>query len=316
MVIRPEKFELLKKAFEAAEEKGVLLYDIMTERYEINTIIQKELSHIPAVFGQLAKGTPDNPAVTKESVHHFFKYVAGKPIKRPAWFFDSNQEGSGLVDVTTHLVDLIQWECFPEEIIDYKNNVEMVSARQWGTDFTLEQFAKVTQLEAFPEYLSQNIADGKLKVNCNGQMIYKINGVCAKVSVIWNYQAPEGTGDTHYSIMRGDKCNLIIRQGKEENYKPALYVEVNSGVKIEGELRKAIAGVLQQKYPGVGLTKLEPGKWRVEIPARYHIGHEAHFGQVTQKYLKYLAEGKLPDWEVPNMIAKYYITTEALKAAE
>ncbi len=316
MVIRPEKFELLKKTFQAAREKGVLLYDIMTERHEINTIIQKELSHIPAVFGQLEKGTPDAPAVTKESVHHFYKYVAGNPIKRPAWFFDSNQEGAGLLDVTTHLVDLVQWECFPEKIIDYKNDIEMLSARQWTTDFSLEQFMKVTRLEAFPEYLAKNTEGDKLKVNCNGEMIYRINGVCAKVSVIWNYQAPEGTGDTHYSIMRGNKCNLIIRQGKQENYKPALYVEANSGVNIESELQKAINEVLQKKYPGVGLAKLEPGKWRIEIPAEYHIGHESHFGQVTQKYLKYLKEGKLPEWEVPNMIAKYYITTEALKTAE
>ena len=35
-----------------------------------------------------------------------------------------------------------------------------------------------------------------------------IKGVHAKTSVIWNYKAPEGTGDTHYSIMRGTKANL------------------------------------------------------------------------------------------------------------
>ncbi|GAH60755.1 unnamed protein product, partial [marine sediment metagenome] len=45
------------------------------------------------------------------------------------------------------------------------------------------------------------------------------------------------------------------------------------------------------------------------------IGHEAHFGQVTGKFLGYLVDGKLPAWEVPNMITKYYITTEALKLA-
>ena len=53
MIISPEKFEQLKEAFEVAEENGVLLYDIMTERYEISTILQKNLSQIPNVFGQL-----------------------------------------------------------------------------------------------------------------------------------------------------------------------------------------------------------------------------------------------------------------------
>ena len=75
MVIRSEEFDMLKEAFDLAKKNNVLLYDIMTERHEITTILQKELSHVPEVFGTLEKGTIDNPAVTKESVHHFFKYV-------------------------------------------------------------------------------------------------------------------------------------------------------------------------------------------------------------------------------------------------
>jgi Fe-S cluster assembly scaffold protein SufB len=51
------------------------------------------------------------------------------------------------------------------------------------------------------------------------------------------------------------------------------------------------------------------------IPDHYNNGHEAHFGQVTEKYLQYLIDGKLPEWEVPNMIVKYYTTIEGLKAA-
>jgi len=56
--------------------------------------------------------------------------------------------------------------------------------------------------------------------------------------------------------------------------------------------------------------------WKVEIPDQYMVGHEAHFGQVTGKYLEFLAEGKMPEWEVPNMIVKYYTTTGALKLAQ
>ncbi|MBT4483135.1 MAG: oxidoreductase, partial [Candidatus Latescibacteria bacterium] len=44
--------------------------------------------------------------------------------------------------------------------------------------------------------------------------------------------------------------------------------------------------------------------------------HEAHFAQVTEKYLRFLAEGTLPGWEVPNMIAKYYTTTAGLEMAK
>jgi hypothetical protein len=51
--------------------------------------------------------------------------------------------------------------------------------------------------------------------------------------------------------------------------------------------------------------------WEIIVPDKYSVGHEAHFAQVTESYLRFLAEGKLPAWEVPNMLAKYYVTTQA-----
>ena len=63
------------------------------------------------------------------------------------------------------------------------------------------------------------------------------------------------------------------------------------------------------------MEKLGAGKWKIKVPKKYHVGHEAHFSQVMEKYLQYLTEGKLPEWEVPNMVAKYYTTTTALKVA-
>lgn len=315
MVINPEEFPQLEKAFQIAEENGVLLYDIMTERHEITTMLQRELSMLPEVFGQLQLGTPENPAITKESVHHFFKYVNGKPLTRPAWFFDTKQQGEGIVDVTTHLVDMIQWEAFPEVVLS-KDDVQITSAKRWTTDLTPEMFQKVTSLESYPEYLQKDLDDDVLKVYSNGEINYTLKGINAKVSVIWNFQAPEGTGDTHYSIMRGTNCDLVIRQGEEEGYKPRLYIEVVADdVKaISGNLYNAIEG-LSAKYPGIELEKLTDTKWTLNIPDKYKVGHEAHFGQVTEKYLSYLVDGKLPAWEVPNMITKYYTTTEGLKAA-
>lgn len=314
MVITPEAFALLEASFKLAEENGVLLYDIMTERYEITTMLQKALSRIPSVFGELEKGTPENPAITKESVHHFFKYVSGNVLKRPPWFFDSKQQGEGLVDISTHLVDLIQWECFPEEIIRYPDDIEMITAKRWPTPMTEEQFKTVTHLEEIPDYIA--VEDGKVMPYSNGEMIYRVKGVCAKISVIWNYQAPEGTGDTHFSIMRGTKANLVIRQGEAENYQPTLYIEaVGADSDLEKTMTAAFSNILDKQYPGVTFEKIENGKWRVNIPEKYKVGHEAHFAQVTEKYLQYLVDGKLPEWEVPNMLAKYYTTTEALKMA-
>ena len=44
MVIRPADYPQLEADFAKAKEKGVLLYDIMTERFEITTMLQRALS--------------------------------------------------------------------------------------------------------------------------------------------------------------------------------------------------------------------------------------------------------------------------------
>jgi predicted dehydrogenase len=311
MVINSGNFELLKKAFADAKEKDLLLYDIMTERFEISTVLQKALSQMPSFFGELEKGTLENPAVTKESVHHFFKYVSGSPLTRPAWFFDVEQEGEGIVDVTTHLVDLVQWECFPEQIID-STDVSIVAAKRWPTILSTEDFSRVTKLNAYPEYLTKYLKEDRLEVYSNGEINYTINDVHAKVSVIWNYQAPEGAGDTHYSIMRGTKANLIIRQGEDQGYKPTLYIQPLAG-QNEGDL-SVVFEELVKAYPGVGFEK-QGDEFVVLIPDHYKDGHEAHFARVTENYIEYLKNGNIPKWEVPNMITKYYTTMKGLEMA-
>ncbi|HYJ37185.1 MAG TPA: putative oxidoreductase C-terminal domain-containing protein [Chitinophagaceae bacterium] len=315
MAVTPKDFEVLKKAFDVARESELLLYDIMTERFEINTILQREISMIPEIFGELEKGTVANPAITKESIHHFYKYVSGSVLTRPAWFMDVSQQGEGIVDVMTHLVDLVQWECFPEQIIDYTKDIHIDAARRWTTDMRLSEFKAITKLDSFPSYLNKYVInDSVLQVYCNGEINYTIKGVHAKTSVIWNYKAPDGTGDTHYSVMRGTKSNLVIRQGKEENYKPALYIEPIKNdaafqTVVEQNFKKISA-----KYPGVELSKTAKG-WSIKLPESLVEGHEAHFARVTTHFLEYLRIGNLPAWEVPNMLAKYYTTTKALETA-
>ncbi|HYW95423.1 MAG TPA: putative oxidoreductase C-terminal domain-containing protein [Bacteroidales bacterium] len=317
MVISPEKFPMLVKSFDTAAEKNVLLYDIMTERFEVTTILQKKLSLNPDVFGELIDGTPDEPAITKESVHHFFKYVSGIPLVRPAWAFDVEQQGEGIVDVTTHLVDLAQWEAFPGIALDYKKDVEMVSASHWTTDISPDEFKKVTGLAQYPDYLQKYVDNDTLRVYANGAIDYRLKGKFVHISVEWHYKAPEGGGDTHYSIMRGSLADLIIKQGAEQDYKPEVYIETRADdvSSYETNLKRAVEEDLSDVYPGLQLKKLDKKTWTITIPGKYRLGHEAHFGQVMHNYLEYLGKDDMPGWEVPNMITKYYITTEALKMA-
>lgn len=316
MCIDEKGYETLKAAFDSAKKNNVQLYDIMTERYEITTALQKAFASIPAVFGELQKGTPDNPSVTKESVHHFYKTVSGKPLIRPEWYFDTAQQGEGIVDVTTHLVDLVFWECFPDQPIQI-SNLALLKARRWTTNITQDQYSKVTGASDFPAFLKSKLdKQGNLNVYSNGEMTFTVNGVHAKTSVIWNYEAPQGSGDTHFSVMKGTRATAMIRQGKEENFRPELYLipaDAKKKSELETELKKAVAS-LQANYAGIGLKETKDG-WQVVIPDKFRDGHEAHFAQVAAKYFRFLDGGKMPEWEIPNMLAKYYVTTQALKLA-
>ncbi len=317
MVIDDKSFKLLEEAYEIAEKNKVLLYDVMTERYEITNLLQKEITQIKELFGNFEKGSAENPAIIKESVHHLYKKVAGSVLQRPAWYFDVSQQGEGIVDVTTHLVDLIQWICFPEEILNYKNDVNVYQAKRWPTLVTKEQLLEVTGLDKMPDYIENKLDDDVLPLYANGEMSYSLKDIHARVIVTWDFEAPEGGGDTHMSLLRGSKSNLIIKQGVEEGFIPVLYIEPAKENEIDkwfDEIEEAFK-IISDKYQGIQLLKNDIG-FEVDIPSQYRIGHEAHFAKVVEKYLQFLVDGKLPDWEIPNILAKYYTTTKALEIAQ
>jgi predicted dehydrogenase len=315
MAIDKHNFCLLRKSFATAAKKKLVLYDIMTERYEITNALQREFAMLPAVFGTLKKGTPHHPGVEMRSIHYFYKYVSGSVLTRPAWAFDVKQQGEGLQDVGVHLVDLTQWECFPDKIINYKKDIQFNAARHWVSNITFSQFTAVTRLDSFPSYLHRYLKqDTVLKIYCNGQINYNLFGVNIKLTAAWAYKATEG-GDSQYSILRGTKSSLVIKQGVEQHYAPVLYIEplINNKV-YEASLMDQLK-IVQAKYPGINLKK-EGKIWEVIIPDEYKDGHEAHFAKVTNNFLQYIKKGDMPKWEVPNMIAKYYTTTSALELAK
>jgi predicted dehydrogenase len=212
-------------------------------------------------------------------------------------------QGEGIVDVTTHLVDLVQWETFPGVRLA-KSDVEIVSAKTWPTMITPEQFKTSSGGE---------IAS-TLAVDANGEFTWRLKGVHCEVSVVWNFMAPPGTGDTHYSLMRGSKAELIIEQGAKENYKPVLYVRSRGDAKATEKALLAALNGISRTWPGVRAeaTK-EKGVWRIAYPKKYDVGHEAHFSQVVRTYLDWMKAGRMEDGYIDNMIVKYHTIVEAWK---
>ena len=105
----------------------------MTERYEVTSMLQRALVNDTATFGDIVPGTEADPGVYMESVHYLMKLVAGVPNIRPAWFFDTAEQGEGLNDVGTHLVDLVQWTLFPDRPSIIGSDVRVRPAQRWPT---------------------------------------------------------------------------------------------------------------------------------------------------------------------------------------
>lgn len=310
-IITGSDFPKLQATLNTAEAKRLIAYDIMTERSEITTILQRELINDASIFGTIRKGSESDPAIYMESLHHLYKVVSGAVNIRPAWFFDVKQQGEGVADVGVHLVDLVQWMVFPDQAMDYRKDVSVFGGKRWPTVMTKDEFKRVTGEADFPAYLAVNVKGDKLDYFCNGSMTYALRGVHAKLDVIWNYEAPAGGGDTHVAWFKGSKSRIEVNQAQAHTVHvipnaPALKASVLTA------LQKKVAA-LQAKYPGVAVMD-EGEKLRVTFPDKYRDGHEAHFGQVATRFFNYLRDPKrLPAWEKANMLAKYYTTTKGLE---
>jgi len=305
----------LERALDTAEQKGLVALDIMTERFEVTSELQRELVGDPAVFGTAVAGTTADPGVYMESVHHLMKVVAGAPNIRPTWFFDSDEQGEGLNDIGTHLVDLVQWTLFPGQAIDYRKDVRVEGAQRWPTMIPREEFKRVTGQD-IPAALASRVKDGALEYFCNTYASYALRGLHVGLDVIWDWEAPPGAGDSHFAYYRGSRAKVEIRQGAAENHRSELYVVPVTGGKdaVATALSKRVAS-LQSEYPGVAVED-RGAELHITIPDRLRVTHEDHFAQVTQRFLRYVHDrSTLPAWERPNMLAKYYVTTEGTRLA-
>ena len=294
-----------------ADRKGVIAYDIMTERFEITTMLQRALVNDAEVFGEIVKGSANEPGVYMESVHHLMKVVSGAPNIRPAWFFDAVEQGEGLNDIGTHLVDLVQWTLFPGKAIDYRADVRVLAAQRWPTMIPEAEFQRVTGGQGFAPHLAPSVKDGKLECYANTLVSYALRGVHTTLNVIWDWEAPAGGGDTHFAFYRGTRARVEVRQTAADRYLTELFV-IPAAPELRAEVLRATRAAVARlagTYRGIDVEERD-AEIHITVPSALRDGHEAHFAQVAANFLGYIRDRRtLPAWERPNMLAKYYVTT-------
>lgn len=295
MALSGDDFKRLESAFNMAAEHGNYISDLpsMSMRRFVTYIVQKELNAIPEVFGELLTGTVDNPAVIQKNHHLYWK-----GIKRPPWFFDVKQQGSGLTDVTTHLIDIVQWSCFLCESIDYRKDIHVTSARTWATDITPTQFRKATSIDDYPEYLHPYRQDSVLKIHSNGEINYTLKGIHVQIVSTWDFESVDGERDSYESIIRGSKATLKIKTGNLND----LFIEPSEGDHaVIGKALEAVVERLKAQYPYLSLSREKVG-WRISSEKTSVVQEDRLIAPVQ--------------WEINNMLAKYYTTTTAHEKAK
>lgn len=288
--------------------------DIMTERYEIATLLQKEFLAQEQVFGRIRVESDGSPAVFKECVHHLYKIVNNAPLVRPDWYFDIDVQGEGIVDTTIHLVDMTQWMLFPGAPIEYDKDIELIEARRWATAVPLDKFAKITGCSEFPHSIQEYVNNDILNYFCNGELIFRIKGVPVHLREIWYLEEPPGGKDTHRSLAKGTRSDLMIRQLPQNNFKTELLIVPHDNFDKVAKSVQACLSNWSDRYPGLS-TIPEKNALLIEIPDDLRTTHEQHFYRVRDAFIDDLDNNTEPPEHRACMVAKYTLLAEARKKA-
>lgn len=312
LILERAQHPKLRGVLETARRRNLVVADAMTQRFEITCQLVRLLVNDPAIFGERVAGSPEDPAVRMESIHYLIKRVAGVPNLRPLWFFDTTEQGEGLTDVGTHLVDQVQWILMPDRELNLAADVSVLQATRWPTTLTLDQLRQVTGLP-----LDNPAQPQTLDYFCNNTVRYTLGGAHISLDIRWDVEPSAGVPDTEYILFRGSRARIEIRQEKEANWRPEVHA-LPATPADRAALRQALENriaALQSTFEGLAIHKCGEG-FRLDIPARYRIGHEAHFSRLANAFLETVRNPAAePAWEHSYLLAKYFVTTEGVALA-
>jgi predicted dehydrogenase len=314
-IVEHADFAKLEELFHETDLRDVLAWDVMTERHEVTNQLMRELVGDHDLFGRWRTGTAEQPALVLESVHFLKKWVAGRPLSRPWWWFDPLISGESMADVGTHLADLALWFVAPDQPVNHHADIQLLDADRWPLVLAEDEFRFVTLLSGYPSGLAHRVVEGQLYYAANNSVTLALRGIHVKLTTTWEFEAAPGGGDTHNALAHGMRSTIAVRQ--QPGHRPELFVTPADSAD-HAALAEALAAKcsdLAPRYPGLALDD-RGTELRIAIPDDLYTSHESHFAAVMDEYARYYQTPRaVPPWERPNLLAKYYITTKAVELA-
>jgi predicted dehydrogenase len=286
----------------ASLEGWPLAAEIMTGRHDVAAGLVQRLVGAAAIFGVFRD---DGPAIEQESVHHLEKLVDGAPLRRPWWYFDVRVQGSGPVDIPTHIVDQAQW------LVDGDAPPVLLSARAWATPVPAEAFRRITGEAAFPLELTPFVDGDTLSYRCNAELVYRVGRVTARAATRWDLSPPPGGADTSRSVVHGTRADVRLEQSARTDHRRRVFVEPRTDA---GGVARALCehvAAWQAELPGVKVVPAGPETLEVTVPAPLDGGHETHFARVLKEFLAIVDAHRWPGALAERTLARYALLAEA-----
>lgn len=211
-----------------------------------------------------------------------------------------------MADVGTHLADLALWLTFPDEPIDHRADIEVLSAIRSPTRIEVDDFRQITGLTDVPGELSHlKVGDG-LTYWGNGSTTIRIRDRIVRLTTRWGVRADGPDGDSHLAVARGTRSMVVAQHDRAFGPGPHVFVMPTAGRKAR------VLAACKVVHPAIDLGD----RIHLPVPPAARTGHESHFAAVLNQVVSHFHNrAGIPGWERPNLLTKYEITTTAVEMA-
>src|SRR3989441_2855812 len=287
----------------ASLEGWPLAAEIMTGRHDVAARLVKRLVGAPALFGGFRD---DGPAIEHESVHHLEKLVDGAPLRRPWWFFDVRVQGSGAVDIPTHVVDQAQWLVESDAAVP-----ALLSARVWSTQVPREAFRRITGEAGVPPGLEPLVRGDALSYRCNAELSYRIGRVTASAATRWNLSPSPGGGDASHTVVHGTRADVHLEQSARTGHRRKVFLELRTDAAGAARVLRDTVTAWQAELPGVEGAPADADRDEGAVPPPRDGGHETHFAPVLDEFPTIVDDRRWPPALAQRTLAQYTLLAAA-----